>query len=229
MPTVRLATTLGGFIRGLYGTYQVGSDGTATVDSRDAPPLMANGVGAYLANRQGQYTTPRAPAVASATQIVANAALANGTLTVANQPDVMRQVNFVWTAGTVAISAGSVAIPYTSNDGRSLTENAALALAAGATGTYNLSYGCTHIGAPIITGLTGGAAPTRQMGTTAFIAVPIDPQSTGYATVAEAANGVMETGGWTDSAVSIGCVQPNTALGTTNTYSIFFNFVAPVI
>ncbi len=228
MGTVRLAIA-GGVIRGNFGTYQAGADGTATVDTRDAIPLIAGGEAQWLTNRSAFYTTPEAVAAASSGRILSSGSLSNGTLSISNQPDVMRQVNFVWGTGTAAISAGSISIPYTANDGRALTEVVALALAASSIGTHPLSRGVISVGSPIVTGLVGGTSPFRHMDTTAYIAVPVDPSAQDYVTIAEAADGALETGGWADSTTSIGCVSPLTAPNATHTYSLFYSFVAPVI
>jgi hypothetical protein len=228
MTTVRLALT-GGVVQGNHGTYQAGSDGTAAVDTRDAIGLIAGGSASYLDTSSGFYTSPIAPAAATVGRIIASGALSNGTITISNQPDVMRQVNMVWGTGTVAISAGSIAISYVANDGQTYTESVALALAASATGTHPLSRGVVHISAPIVTGLTGGVTPFRRFDTTAFLAVPVDPAAQDYATAAESVDGAFETGGWSDSVTSIGCVSPNTAPNATHLFSLFYNFVAPVI
>lgn len=230
MPTVRLAANgLGSVLNGLYGTYVVQSDGTVTVDTRDAASYIADGA-SYLTNRQGNYNTfPTAPLVAAVGQIVASGSLSNGTISISNQPDVMRQVYLSWNNGTAPISAGNAAVTYVANDGESHTENVNLALIASGLATHYLSRGVTSISPVVVTGLTGGTAPTRRMGTTTYLAVPVDPLAQDVHTVAEAADGVFETGGWTDSTVSIGCVAPLTAPGTTHTFSMFYIFVAPVV
>ena len=231
MSMVRLAAgSLGGVVQGLYGTYQSSSDGTFNVDARDAPPLLAKGA-AYLSNRSGNYTTPVAPLAATAGRIIASGALSNGTISVSNQPDVMRQVNFVWGngSGTVPISAGNAAITYKANDGQSYTENVNLAVAGTGTLTHSLLRGVISISPVVLTGVVGGTTPFRRLDNTASIAVPVDPMAQDYVTAAEAVDGVFETGGWSDSTVSIGCVSPLTAPNGTHLYSVFYNFVAPVI
>lgn len=227
MPTARIAFT-GGVIQGQYGTYQVGTDGTATVDTRDVIPLLSKGA-SLLSNRSAFYTTPAGPLVATSGRIIASGSLSNGTISISNQPDVMRQVNVVWGTGTAPISAGNMAITYVANDGQTYTENLALALAASTIGTYPLSRGCIHISAPIVTALAGGTSPFRHLDTTAFLAVPVDPSAQDYSTTSEAADGTIETGGWSDSTTSIGCVSPLTAPNGTHTFSLFYEFVAPVI
>jgi hypothetical protein len=231
MPTVKLFSTVGGLIQGLFGNYQAGSDGVITVDTRDAPPLLANGKASYVTNRQGTYTTPVAPLAATSGQVIASGSLSNGTVSISNAVDVMRQVNFVWGngSGTVPISAGNAAITYTANDGQVYTENVALAPAGVGTLTHSLLRGVTHLFPPVFTGVAGGTTPFRHFDTTAYIAVPVDPAAQDYSTVAEALNGAFETGGWTDSTASIGCVSPNTAPNGTRLFSLYYNFAAPVI
>lgn len=229
MASVKLYVgALGGYIKGNFGMYQAGSDGIITVDARDAPPLLAAGA-SYISNRQSSYTTPVGPLAATSGRIIASGALSNGTISISNQADVMRQVSLVWGTGTGPISAGNMAITYRANDGQNYTENVALALGANGLQTHPLSRGVINISPPVVTGLVGGTSPFRHFDTTAFIAVPVDPGAQDYSTVSEAVDGAIETGGWSDSTSSIGCVSPNTAPNGTHLFSLFYNFVAPVI
>ena len=219
---------VGGLIQGLFGNYQQNSDGTFTVDPRDASVLLGRGA-SYMTSSNSLYTTPAVPAAASVGHIIASHALSNGTVAVSNQPDVMRQVALEIGNGTAPVTAGNVAVTYIGNDGQTRTENFPANLGASAGYTFFLSRGVTHISPAIVTAIAGGTSPFVRLNTTSAIAVPLDPNAVDYHTVAEAVTGVFETGGWTDSPVSIGCVTPNTVPDGTQTYSIVYGAVAPVV
>src|ERR1700735_1205119 len=95
------------------GVIQVPANGLITVGAGDVPDLLKIGC-TYVNSRNVVQTVANARA-ATAARIVTSTSLANGTLTVANQPDVPRQLAVQTIAGTVAISAGNVAVNYTAN------------------------------------------------------------------------------------------------------------------
>ena len=228
MTTVRLASNgVGGTIQGSFGTYVVGSDGTVTVDSRDAPPLIAAGMG-YLANRGDSYTTPIAPAAAASGQIVASGGLTNGSVSIANQPDIMRQVSFVIGAGTVAVTAGTVTVVYVGSDQQSHTDVLSAACAASGTTTQPLSRGVVSVTSVTIAGVTGGASPFIHGDTTALIAVPSDPGAQDFVLNNEIDDTGRQTAG-TFSTSSLGCTTLHAAPNGTHTYSLAFSYVSPVI
>ena len=133
MATVQLAagSGIGGLVQGNFGVYQEASDGTFTVDARDAPSLLTQGFG-YVKQTTTAITLPLAPAAASIGATVASGALSNGSVSVTANPDTMRPVNFEWGTGTTAITAGTATITYIGNDGASGSD------------TINLGYRSQH-------------------------------------------------------------------------------------
>jgi acyl dehydratase len=94
---------VGGVVMGRSGSnYVIASDGTiANVQPTDVDALMNDGfMWAVTAHRQ--FTFP-APVAAGAAVTVASTALSNGTLTIAAQPDVSRQLQAIINPGTTAI------------------------------------------------------------------------------------------------------------------------------
>jgi hypothetical protein len=229
--TIKLnVSAIGGLIQGNFGTYQAASDGTAVVDTRDVPSLLVAGA-TYVNNRFASYNTSPNPAAANAVGICASGSLANGAIAIAHQPDVMRQVAVLWGAGTLAISAGTVAITYTANDGTLQTDNVSLVSAASGVNTTFLSKGVVHLQTPTVSGLTGGAAPYIELGTTASISVPVDPGAKDVVFLKETIGSGDEAVG-TVSTTTLATIAPTTApvgaLGAGSTgYSFAYTYTAP--
>lgn len=226
MTTVVLAGgPVGGVVQGNFGTYQQGSDGNYTVDSRDAQSLLALGMN-YVKATVRNYTPPAAPLVATSGKIVASVALSNGGLTIANQPDVMRPANIVIGTGTAPVTAGSLSMVYTANDGSSTTDTLSLVLAASAGNTLTTSKGMQKLATAIVSGLAGGTSPFIHIDTTGAISVPVDIGAVDFALYSEIVDGAAETIG--TLAVALGSVAPTTAPNGTHLYSFGYNFTAPV-
>jgi hypothetical protein len=215
----------GGVVQGNYGTYQAASDGTFTVDTRDASTLLSIGF-TYLNKNTNAYTTPKAPAAASATAIVASGALSNGTVAVTANPDVLRQVNLIIGAGTTAISAGTLAVTYIGNDGIPGTDTLSLVCAASGTVTQFLTRGVDTISSIVVAGLTGGASPFLEMGTTTTISVPVGPSTVDVLFEREFDSSATIAVG-TASSVTLASIAPTTAPNGTITYSFVYSYVTP--
>lgn len=225
MANVQMAGNgFGGVVQGNYGTYQAASDGTFTVDTRDAPTMLALGM-TYVGKVGGGYTFPLAPAAAAAGHIVASGALSNGSVAVSNQPDVARQVSVVVGAGTTAITAGTVAVTYTGNDGQSATDTLQLACAASGTVTQFLSRGVVNISAIAVAGLIGGASPFIFMNTTATLSLPVGPSAVDFSVTREYDAGATIAVGAASS--TLGSITPTTAPNGTVTYSFLYGYVTP--
>lgn len=226
MSTVVLAGgPVGGLVQGNFGSYPAASDGTYTVDARDAPALLALGMN-YVKATVRSYTIPAAPLVATSGKIVASAALSNGGLTIANQPDVARPANVVIGTGTAAITAGSLAMTYTGNDGVVTTDTVSLVLAASSGNTISTSKGMQKIATMIVSGLAGGTSPFIHIDTTAAVSVPVDVGAVDFGVYGEIVDGAVETVG--TLATALGSIAPTTAPNGTHLYSFNYNFVAPV-
>src|SRR6266446_6555138 len=175
MTTVQLAgnNALGGVLRGNFGTYQAASDGTFTVDTRDAPAALAKGA-SYLGGVGSTYNfDAAAPLAATSGRLIASGALSNGSPSIANQPDVPRQAALIIGTGTGAITAGTIAVTYVGNDNVSGTDTLSLACPASSITTQFLSRGVAYISAATVAGLVGGTSPCRHLDTTAGISLPI--------------------------------------------------------
>lgn len=206
------------------GTVVVGTDGMVIVDVRDIPAILQMG-GSYIystAQYQPIIGTPRA---ASAGRIVSSTSFANGTLTIANQPDVPRQLNLVWTPGTTAITAGNVALTYRANDSTLQVDNLSPITAASTPATLTTSKGVISLTSAIVTGLTGGVTPGVQIDDTNSLSVSVSPGYQDFAiTQAFENNAVQGTSAVASSAASY---TPSTAPNASNTFGAFFTYNVP--
>lgn len=226
MPNVQLAGNgFGGVVQGNYGNYQAASDGSFTVDSRDAPSLLARGMG-YVKQSNRAYTLPLAPAAAAVGGVVASGALSNGTVAVTTQPTAMRPVNVEVGTGTTAITAGNVAVTYIGNDGASGTDNFSAVCSASASTTQGLSRGVQSISNITVSGLVGGTSPWIRLSTTAALSLPVDPGAIDFAVNREYDAGATVAVGALASA--LGSITPTTAPNGTVTYAFSYSFLSPV-
>ena len=212
------ANGFGGIIQGNFGTYQAGSDGTVTVDSRDVPALLVMGM-TYVAKRNVMYRTPSAPAVASAAVLIASLTLSNGSVTIAAQPDVMRQAQVVVTSASPGPTAGTVSISYIGNDGVTTTDVISLITVGATPATHTLSKGVQFINSATIAGLVGGTAPVwMELGTTSALSVPVDPGAQDVTFLSAQDDAGNQTLG-TPVVGVLGTITVNPALNATHTYS----------
>jgi hypothetical protein len=215
---------IGGVIQGNFGTYPQASDGSYTVDPRDAVTLLGQGFG-YVKQATRSYTLPLAPGAATVGQIVASGALSNGSVSVTHQPDTMRPVNVEVGTGTTAITAGTVAVTYIGNDGVSGTDTLSLVCALSTSTTQGLSRGVQTISAITVAGVVGGTSPWFRMSTTAAVSVPVDPGTIDFSVTREYDAGATIAVG--TLAVALGSITPTTAPNATVTYAFNYEFVAP--
>jgi hypothetical protein len=171
---------VGGLIQAPNGTYVVASDGTVVVNAADVQYLMSLGF-EFAVTDHRIYNTPGAPAAQSAIVTVSSTSLTVGTLTIAAQPDVARQLQAIIYPGTSAITAGVLAFTYVANDGTTQVDSFALtgmaSQAAGAAGaTLSTTKGVEQLTSAVITGLTGGTTPGVAVGTNNYLAVPVPPR-----------------------------------------------------
>ena len=226
MPTVQMAGNgFGGVIQGNYGNYQAASDGTFTVDTRDAPSMLALGMN-YVAYGNRAYTFPLAPAAAAAGGVVASGALSNGTVAVTTQPTAMRPVNVIVGTGTTAITAGTVAVTYIGNDGKSGTDTLPLAVAASASSTQALSRGVDTHTTIAVSGLVGGTSPFIRLDTTVALSLPVTPGAVDFSVTREYDAGATVAVGALVASV-LGSITPTTAPNGTVTYSFVYSYVSP--
>ena len=213
---------IGGTIDGNFGTYVPAADGTISADTRDVPALLTLGA-TYVSKRSTTYYTNIAPGAATVGQLVASGALANGAISVTNQPDVMRQGAMKIAAGTSAITGGTVSIVYKANDGTNTTDVLPATAGASGTATSFLTKGVAHITSITVAGLVGGTSPGIQIDTTASISLPVDPGTVDLTVFKENSNTADETVG-TLSTVTLGTIAPSTAPNGTHTYSFAYAY-----
>ena len=217
---------LGGVIQGSYGTYQPASDGSYTVDSRDVAPLLAAGFN-YVKVVSSNYTLPLAPLAATVGQIVASGALSNGSVSITHQPDVPRPVNIEVGTGTSAITAGTVTVVYTANDGATQTDTLSLICALSTAVTQGLSKGVDTITSMTVAGVVGGTTPWLRASTTASLSLPVAPGGIDISVTREWDAGATIAVG-TVSSTTLASIAPTTAPNGTVTYSFLYNYTSSI-
>ena len=210
------------------GSVNENSDGTFSIDPRDT--IYAFGAGYVPARTENRfYYTPAAPAAASNGLLFNSAALANGTLAIAANVDVMRQVQALVLPGTTAITAGNLALTYDANDGTvAQVDNLSLITPLSTTLTLAASKGVLRMRSQIVTGLTGGTSPTILIGTTAALAVPVPPGAQDLTIVSELLDAAIVTvaNAAALSTASLGVLTPHTAPNATHNFGVSYTTVA---
>jgi hypothetical protein len=224
MATVKMnASAIGGTIQTQFsGNVTVPVDGIITVDQRDAIDLLRAGAVFYQASTRYSYVG--APAAGAAGKFVASTAFANGTLTIAAQPDVPRLASIRVDPGTSAITAGNVAVSYIGNDGQTITDNVSAVTGATTVVSTNTSRGVVHINSVVVTGVAGGTSPQVQMDSLNSLALPVDPGFVDFtalkATVDNADSGIASVQS------TAACITPSTAPNGTHTFAFLGSFNA---
>lgn len=225
MATVTMnASAIGGTINTQFsGNIVVPANGTITVDTRDALSLLS--AGAYYMNTQSRWSGVSAARAGSAGQIVASAALANGTATIANQPDVGRQLGLRIDPGAGTITAGQTVLSYIGNDGVATLDT--VSLASSAVFTTNTSKGVLHLTSQITTALAGGSSPKMELTDTNSLALSVDPGFSVFVVNKSNVDGADQAVGTVASAAA--CITPTTAPNGTHTFGFAYSFVSPQI
>jgi hypothetical protein len=217
---------LGGVIQTQFsGNVQAGSDNSITVDTRDAPALLAAGA-TYINNVVRRAVITPAPVLATAARIVASTALANGTLSIANQPDVPRQLALRVVSGTSPITAGTATLTYVGNDGQSTVDAVSLVAVGTTTTTTNTSKAASLVNSVVVAGLVGGASPLVQVNDTNSLGLPVDPGFVDFAVFQEAVDNANV--GIGTVAASAGSIISSTAPNGTHVYSYGYSYSSPV-
>lgn len=141
------------------------------IQAGDVLGLLNSGV--RFSAARVDWLGPFVPLTASATRVVANAALANGVSTIAAQPDVPRPLSTVVAPGTLAITAGTYTMVYTNQNGVAVTDVFSLVTALSTSLTLATSQGVSHLTSGTVAALVGGSSPTIQVGTTVSITLPL--------------------------------------------------------
>ena len=220
------AAAIGGtiFPGGSTARIPVPANGVITVPVQDAPVYIAAGAQYQSTNSRAQ-TLAGPPAAATAARIVASTALANGTLSIANQPDVPRQLAVRVDTGTSAITAGNIALTYVANDGATQVDNISPVAPASTLLTTATSKGAISVTSVIVTALAGGASPKVQVNDTNSLSVLVDPNFSSVMFNATYADGAADLR--TAVASSAASWTPSTTPNGTHTYSAVYSFSAP--
>lgn len=198
--------------------------GPITVKGIDAPSYLQAGA-KFLQARQVQNDTITPPRAASAARVVASVALANGTHTIANQPDVPRQLVVVTDPGTSAITAGLDTLTYLANDGTTQTDAISLVTPASTIKSTATSKGVVALTSSIVTAVAGGASPGIQINDTNSLSMTVPPRFSGFTLNRTYANGTVN--GTTAVASSAASYTPSTTPNGTVTFQALANVNAP--
>lgn len=220
------ASQIGGTIipGGAEARKVVGPTGVITVKGIDAPSFVQAGA-KFIQAQQIQSSGIIAPRAASAGRVVASTSLANGTLSIANQPDTPRQLVAVFDPGTVAISAGDLALTYVANDGTTQVDHISPVTPASTIKSTTTSKGVVSLTSAIVTALAGGASPLVQVNDTNSLSMIVPPYFSGFALTRAFADGVVN--GTTAVASSAASYTPSTTPNATHTYQAIARVNAP--
>lgn len=218
-------SALGGTVQGNFGTYYPSATSpVVAVDSRDAAALLAAG-GNYIKQASRFTTLLAAPRAGSAGRLVASTSFANGTLSIANQPDVPRRGNVILNPGTTAVTAGNIAITYLANDGTNTTDNISGITAASQILTASTSKGIVTLTSAIITAVAGGTSPGVQIDDSNSLSVFVDPGFSSFTCIKETADNAGETVGTVAS--SAASITPTTTPNGTHTFGFGYTYNSP--
>jgi len=228
MPNVQLAGNgLGGTLQGAYGTYNAASDGSFTVDVRDAAACLAAGM-SYMRNAGEYFLTPVAPRAASAGRIGASTALSNGPIAIANAVDVGRALNVIISNGSTPLTAGAVVVAYKGMDNALHTDSVSAAACAVSTViTQPLSRAVAVVQTMYITGIAGGAGAYARVDDTNLIGLPSDPFAVDFSLNNEWNGGTLQSTTSTASATAVGATGVQNTPNSTITYGFLYGYVSP--
>ena len=229
--TIKVALQTGGTAVGNFygrnsGLVAVNSDGTFSIDPRDLGDALRNGY-TTVYNDTKQSTFALAPLVATVGKFVNSTTLANGTLSVAAQPDVPRGANVVVAPGSPGVTAGTLTVVYVANDG-SNPQTDVVSLVGNPNSlpfTSPLSKGVLSITSATVAGLSGGTSPGIQIDSNGILGVPVPPLATSVTLIKEDTDGGNQT--TLGTLTTAGLWTPHVALNGTHTYQAWYSTVAP--
>lgn len=219
------AGNIGGLLQLPYsGNTPVPADGIVTVDSRDAPDLLRMGANYVSVATRSQYIA--APILGAVGQIVASTAFSNGTKTIANQPDRTRLSSVRVDPGTLAITAGNVAVNYVATDGTTQIDNISAITAASTIVSTNLSKAANFFNSVVVTAVAGGASPQLQVDTLNSLGLAVDPGYVDFAIADLKVDGADS--GVSSVQSSAAAFTPSTAPNGTHNYNVLATYRAGV-
>jgi len=167
--------------------------------------------------RQARFT---APIAADLTTIKAAADVANGTITIAAQPDYPRKLQVRIVDANSSISAGSLVLVGVGARGQAVTQTIAL---AGGTRTVTTDDAYATLTSGTVSGLTGAASgDTLGIGPATALGLPglKTPVPTTFAVHKANVDNANETVGTVDA--TAGTIAPTTAANGTHSYEFWF-------
>lgn len=167
-------------VLGKSGTsYTADANGVYTINFGDVDSLINAGF-TLLQTGTGRISIS-SPLPADLISIKAAATPANGTITIAAQPPQARklQVRIVLgTPGTTNITAGTLTLVYTDQDGNAVNEVVQLNQFGALSGTYTSKYACANLTSGTVAGYTAsgsGTGNTLGLGLSNDFGVPTYP------------------------------------------------------
>lgn len=180
----------------------------------------------FLKSGHVRYTAPIAAELVS---IKAAATPANGTITIAAQPDYPRkfQVRIViGTPTTTQITAGTLTLVGTNAQGQSVTEVISLVKASSATVTTTNAYAHLTSGTVANYAADGsGTGNTLGIGVATALGLPLPAQWYQLTVYKANVGNANETIGTVDS--QAGTIVPNTAANASNNYDFWYTYSSP--
>ena len=220
-------TAVGAFQGPFSGSVLQNSDGTFSIDPRDQNDALKQGYIPVRRSTVSYQPEKSTPAVGTVGAIVNSVALANGNLTVAANPDTMRQCRMRVDPGTTAITAGVCTVTYAANDGTAAQVDA-LSLVAAASTPISVPFtkGVLTVASAVVSGLVGGASPKIQIDTTAALAVPVPPNAVDVTILKEVTAGA-DTSANLGTITNAGIWTPHSAPNASATYAVAYSSIAP--
>ncbi len=159
----------GGIIQGLSGnSYTIASDGSVSVDNADVLALLRSGYSLF--GTESGKASFNSPLPADLISVKAAAAPANGAITIAAQPAHARKLQVRIVDGGTHITAGTLTLVGTDQDGNAITE--VLSLITAVDVTLKTKWAYAHLTSGTVAGLVGGGSSTLGIGLSNDFGVP---------------------------------------------------------
>ncbi len=180
------------------------------------------------ASTVGRSYRVTAPAAADLVSVKAAATPANGAITIAAQPDYPRKLQVrivIGTTTTTAITAGTLTLVGTDQNGKAVTEVISLVENASATVTTSNVY--SHLTSGTVAGYTAngsGTGNTLGIGASAYLGLPNAYGASILTVFKENVDNADETVGTVDGTTF--SISPTTAPNGTHNYDFFYQYQA---
>ena len=208
-------------------TYNIASDGTATVDNSLVSTLLNAGWSIFLATVKQAFF--KAPIAAELISIKAAATPVNGAATIAAQPDYARKLQVrivIGTTTTTAITAGTLTLVGVDQDGNAITE--VVSLVQNASATVKTQWAYAKLTIATVAGYTAsgsGTGNTLGIGVAADLGVVTNLGEVNLTCVK--ATKIVSTFTGSGSAVTTVSVVPSDDVAATTTVDTVARTIAP--